>query len=277
MGLRVNQKHRFVVPGHGVFVKLEDSTGQRIGGAEYIATLPSGDTVEGKLDDQGTAKIACPSAGVVKIQFPAYDEHDWDELEPVAVEAPASEEPGEWKVPPTPAFPPSPAPIRATLRDSLGDPIVGESYEVVLDGEVVAAGATTEDGRVRTEPLKPGPYELRFLHIAEGDWDEPDTEESTVDPPASASAASWVVPPAPSFPPSPEPIRAFLRDASGDPIVGEPYQILQDDSVVAEGYTNSDGRVRSADLAPGSYSLHFTNVDASDWEEQEASSSDGES
>ena len=61
-----------------VALRLIDSVGDPVKGVKYKIELPDGSTSEGKLDDNGLAKVESKKAGMCKISFPEIDAGDWD-------------------------------------------------------------------------------------------------------------------------------------------------------------------------------------------------------
>src|SRR5262249_30699551 len=61
-----------------VAIRLTDSAGDPVKGVKYTIELPDGSTKDGKLDDNGLAKVESKKAGMCKISFPEIDAGDWD-------------------------------------------------------------------------------------------------------------------------------------------------------------------------------------------------------
>ena len=69
------------------------------------------------------------------------------------------------------AFRHRPAAIRIILRNSDGDPVRDEEYEVEDPEGNVYTGATDSEGRARIDGLPPGNYTIRFPRIPGQEFD----------------------------------------------------------------------------------------------------------
>jgi len=255
--------HEFQLQCEWLKIVLKDDTGKPIPHELYRVLQNNRKPLEGELDDSGFAYIEGLLRGRCTIIFPNIDKADW-ELPGNPPPVPGLPEPERpWLAPPPPPLPPV-EPIWAVLQDDRGNPIAGEAYRLLRGQTILHEGVTDADGRVKELWVVPGPYKILFLNIDKSDWSPP--------PPPSAGrgledlSRPWLAPPVPPGPPPLEPVWAVLRDDGGNPVAGEPYQIVRKGAVLHEGTTDADGRVKEMWIEPGSYSLRFTNIDKADWE-----------
>lgn len=73
-----------------VAIRLTDTAGDPVRQVKYKIELPDGSTKEGKLDDNGLAKVESAQSGMCKISFPEIDAGDWDLQRVAKAAAPAA-------------------------------------------------------------------------------------------------------------------------------------------------------------------------------------------
>jgi uncharacterized protein (DUF2345 family) len=253
-------------------IELMDEAGRPVAGARYSVRRGAEVIGEGKLDEQGQARLKELEAGTYSLIFPDFDTGDWGPAEAVAgVEAPArpEERPPEVEAPVAP-----PAAAAGTgwlvieLLDEVGRPIAGAAYTVSRNNQVVRKGVLDEQGRTRIDGLEAGGYSLTFPDFDAADWGPAETPPTVEGPPPGAG-------PEPPTQPGEVPPEVTTRSAwltieligeDGQPAAGTSYSISRDDEVISAGALDEQGQARFEELEAGIYHLAFSELDAGDWD-----------
>lgn len=242
-------------------IELLDEEGQPLAGAAYTVSRNNRVVREGRLDEQGQARIEGLEAGRYSLTFPDFDAGDWDSAEtPPTGEGP-SPEPG----PVAPTKPgevlPEVAAKSAWLRIELvgedSRPAAGARYIISRGDEIISEGALDGQGQAQIKDLEAGSYSLSFADYNVGDW-APDVA-------AAPEAPSKPVERAPEVAARTAWLSIELVDEEGQPVAGARYIVSRGEAIIREGTLDSQGQARIEELEAGMYSLTFPDFDTGDW------------
>ncbi|HZV00719.1 MAG TPA: hypothetical protein VFF73_28650 [Planctomycetota bacterium] len=126
-------------------LELQDAEGEPLSGERFV--VAAGETKhEGKLDEQGRARIVGAEPGPWKVTFPEIDQDDWDD----APEKPETKVDPSW--------------IVVELLDEAGEGASFARYVVIANGDRIE-GKLDERGRGRVVAAHPGPWKVVFPDV----------------------------------------------------------------------------------------------------------------
>ena len=124
--------------------------------------------------------------------------------------------------------------LEVELDDADGEPVAGEPYELLRDGDVVRFGNLDDDGVARLKDLTKGSYEVRF---PQRDATEFGLEDD-----------AW--------------LDLELSGEDGSPLAAEPYVVTLPGGSERAGELDSNGRAREEGLPSGTCMVRFPQRDA---------------
>ncbi|MGE4146332.1 MAG: hypothetical protein AB7N76_37255, partial [Planctomycetota bacterium] len=207
-----------------VELRVRDQGGLPLSGQRYEVTFPDGFKVEGKLDDQGQARVERGEKGkkgLCEVRFPDIDAR---------------------------CFTPFPEPelgierdtfLAAVLRDPWGRPRMGVRYRVETGQGQPIEGETDEDGLVLVEHLAAGTCKLTFPGL-----DAPCFAPFAGD---TLGGPGW--------------LSLQLRDPFGRPLAGRRFVVGPAGEAEVEGETDEAGWARVEGLPPGAHPVRFLDLD----------------
>ncbi len=209
----------------------------------YEIILPDGRTQTGQLDDQGQAYLENIPAGTCSLSFPNLDAEDW-QLTPPTV-------PGTPEIPDRPATDET-SQIRFVLVDEDGIPVGRQDYQIILPDGRTQTGQLDDQGQAHLTDIAAGLCEVTFPNLDAEDWQL--VEQS--------------IAPVPIPVPIPESSELSITIVSeeGTPLAGIRYELQQTDTIVRQGISGQNGQVQIPNLAAGTYSITFPDLDAGDWQ-----------
>lgn len=154
-------------------IELKDTQGKPVAGEKYQIIAPRGRTLEGRLDENGFARVPNIPAGLCVVKFPEIDQADWKlespqapplltYLEPASGNGAASASPTTW--------------IEIELKDNRGKPRAGERYHVTAPDGRVFTGQLDSNGFARLVGVAPGVCTVKFPQVDKADWNLPTSE-----------------------------------------------------------------------------------------------------
>jgi hypothetical protein len=219
-------------PEAWIEIELIGEDGRPQPGERYRVIAPAGNVFDGRLDEQGWARVEGLEEGEVRVYFP-----DCDEPEVVYKAA----------APPAAETPPPHAWIELEVVGEDGRPAPDERYRVILPDGKTREGTLDAAGFARIEGLPEG--ELR---VAFPDMDEPEVVYKGARPQRSEEKLD-------AF------IELALTDEQGDPLPGEAYRLVTAGGRVLEGRLDERGVARVEALEHGDVHVSFPALDAAEW------------
>jgi hypothetical protein len=165
-------------------IELKDDKGNPVAEEPYLIQWPNGETIEGKLDLNGYARVDGIAQGTYKVIFPRRDAAWW---EPTPDVAPPPLKPPEESIKAT-------LPIARTawleieLVDEYGQPVPNEPYRVEAANGLVIEGELDSTGYARLDPVAPGACKVIFPR-RDAAWWEPTPD---VAPPPLKPPDEWI-------------------------------------------------------------------------------------
>ncbi len=141
-------------PNSWVGIQLVDRLCRPIAGEPYRITLPDGQVVEGKTDDNGTAGLVDLLPGSCRIGFPELDSDAW------RTECECPKKSSE----PEPTF------IEFVLEDAASQPAEGERFRITHPDGTVHEGVLGPSGSLRYDGCPPGSYKFALPDLDQEAW-----------------------------------------------------------------------------------------------------------
>ena len=203
----------------------------------YEISLPDGRTQTGQLDDQGQAHLENIPAGTCSLSFPDLDAEDWQLIPPETPETPAIDGTSQ---------------ISFVLVDEDGIPVARQAYQIRFPDGTTQTGQLDDQGQAHFTDIAAGHCEVTFPNLDAEDWQL--TQES--------------IEPVPIPVPIPESseLSVTIVSEEGTPLADIRYELRQADTIVRQGISGQNGQVQIPNLAAGTYSITFPDLDAGDWQ-----------